>query len=101
MEERTQANLASLIDSSENYFWSVDLDGRLLTFNRAFSKHLEVSYGVRAAAGARLHELLSYPSLSHRSSMLADAGSVRRRTSPFRGTGFRLRFAPEWTNIPS
>ncbi len=58
MEERAQANLASLIDSSDDYFWSVDLDRRLLTFNRAFGQHLEVSYGVRAAVGVRLDELL-------------------------------------------
>ena len=58
MEERAQANLASLIDSSDDYFWSVDLDRRLLTFNRAFGRHLEDSYGVRPAVGARLDELL-------------------------------------------
>ena len=53
MEERAQANLASLIDSSEDYFWSVDLDRKLLTFNQAFRRHMEVSYGVRVAVGVR------------------------------------------------
>jgi hypothetical protein len=41
MEGRAQASIASLIDSSDDYFWSVDLDYRLLTFNRAFAQHLE------------------------------------------------------------
>ena len=58
MEERAQVELASSIDSLEDFFWSVDLDRRLLTFNRAFRRHLETSYGVRAVAGARLDELL-------------------------------------------
>jgi diguanylate cyclase (GGDEF)-like protein/PAS domain S-box-containing protein len=58
MEERRQANTASLIDSSGDYLWSVDLDRRLLAFNRAFSQHLQVSYGVQAGVGARFDELL-------------------------------------------
>ena len=58
MEERGQANLACLIDSSDDYLWSVDLNYRLLAFNRAFRQHLEADYGVRAGVGARLDELL-------------------------------------------
>jgi diguanylate cyclase (GGDEF)-like protein/PAS domain S-box-containing protein len=58
MKKQAQANLVSLIDHSEEFFWSVDLERRLLTFNRAFRQHLEVSYGVGVAVGSRLEELL-------------------------------------------
>ena len=58
MEERGQPNIAGLIDSLEDHLWSVDMDCRLLTFNRAFRQHLEAECGACAAVGARLDELL-------------------------------------------
>ncbi len=49
----------SLIDCSADLFCSVDLDRRLLTFNRAFREYLKANYGVQALVGARLDELLT------------------------------------------
>jgi PAS domain S-box-containing protein len=58
VEQQAHVDLSSLIDSTEDLLWSVDLDHRLLAFNRAFRKHIEVTYGVSAAVGMRLEDLL-------------------------------------------
>lgn len=50
-QEQAAANFAALIESTNDLIWSVDLDYRLLTFNRALQEHLERSFGVRPAAG--------------------------------------------------
>lgn len=51
MQNHADANLIALIESTEDLIWSVDLDFRLITFNRALQKYHEVNYGVRLAAG--------------------------------------------------
>jgi hypothetical protein len=53
-----EANLSALIESTEDPIWSVDLDYRLLTFNRAFFDHIQRNFGVRAAVGMGVEELL-------------------------------------------
>jgi PAS domain S-box-containing protein len=52
------ANLSALIESTEDLIWSVDLDYRLLTFNRVLQQAFERSYGVLVAAGKRGEDLL-------------------------------------------
>lgn len=53
-----EANLSALIESTEDIIWSVDLNYRLMTFNKALSKAFERSFGVRAAAGMGPEDLL-------------------------------------------
>jgi diguanylate cyclase (GGDEF)-like protein/PAS domain S-box-containing protein len=53
MPYQAKANLAALIESTEDLIWSVDLDYRLIAFNSAFQKHIEVTFGVRPAEGMR------------------------------------------------
>ena len=48
MTHNAQANLIALIDSAEDLIWSVDIDYRLVAFNRAFQRIFELDYGVKA-----------------------------------------------------
>ena len=56
--KRSQANLASVIGSTRDLIWSVDLDHRLLTFNAALAEHLLRSYGTVPQVGTSLAECL-------------------------------------------
>jgi PAS domain S-box-containing protein len=55
---RAEANLAALIESTEDLIWSVDLNYGLLTFNRAFHDDIQWNFGVHSAAGMRAEDLL-------------------------------------------
>jgi PAS domain-containing protein len=46
MRNQAEANLSALIASTEDLLWSVDRDFRLITFNRAFQKTFETSFGI-------------------------------------------------------
>ena len=50
-ENRDAANLSALIESTDDAIWSVDLNYRLLSFNRAWQKGIEEHFGVRPALG--------------------------------------------------
>jgi diguanylate cyclase (GGDEF)-like protein/PAS domain S-box-containing protein len=86
MAKEAEANLAALIESTEDYIWSVDLDYRLITFNRAAKRSLETNLGASLAIGMRPHEFLPpaiaavWPSLYERA----------LKTGPFRA---EYRFA--------
>ena len=58
MRADAEANLAALIESTEDLIWSVDLNYRLLTFNRALHDNIQRNFGVRAAVGMRPEDLL-------------------------------------------
>jgi len=58
MPLQARANLLALIESTQDHVWSVDLEYRLTTFNRAFQQHIESNFGVKMAVGMRLHEEL-------------------------------------------
>ncbi len=58
MHIQAEANLAALIESTEDLIWSVGPGYRLLTFNRALREHIERNFGGPVAAGMRLEELL-------------------------------------------
>lgn len=58
MPLQAQANLSALIESTQDHIWSVDLEYRLTTFNRALQQHIESNFGVKIAVGMRLHEAL-------------------------------------------
>ena len=51
MPTQAEANLSALIETTEDSVWSVDLDYRLLTFNRAFQQKCERNFGVSAKVG--------------------------------------------------
>jgi diguanylate cyclase (GGDEF)-like protein/PAS domain S-box-containing protein len=51
MPNQAEANLSALIESTEDHIWSVDLNCRLVFFNRAFQRHVEQIYGVQVAVG--------------------------------------------------
>src|SRR5947209_7451727 len=52
-----QANLANLMDISEDHLWSLDMDQRLVSYNRAFRQYLEAGCGAAVRVGARFDEL--------------------------------------------
>jgi two-component system cell cycle sensor histidine kinase/response regulator CckA len=53
-----QENLSALIESTEDIVWSVDLNYKLVTFNSAFYRAFERTFGVRAAVGMGPEDLL-------------------------------------------
>jgi diguanylate cyclase (GGDEF)-like protein/PAS domain S-box-containing protein len=55
---QVEANLTALIESTEDYIWSVDLHYGLIAFNRAVQKDYENSFGTHAAVGMRPEQLL-------------------------------------------
>ncbi|MGA3161009.1 MAG: PAS domain S-box protein [Terracidiphilus sp.] len=56
--KKAEANLSALIESTEDLIWSVDLDYRLITFNRALQQNILNTYGVHIAVGMCFHEVL-------------------------------------------
>jgi len=48
MRTDAEANLAALIESTEDLIWSVDLNYGLLTFNRAFHDNIQRNFGIRS-----------------------------------------------------
>ncbi|MDR3736850.1 MAG: EAL domain-containing protein [Acidobacteriaceae bacterium] len=51
------ADLSALMESSQDFIWSVDLDYRLLTFNRALQMDVKRRFGMELAAGQRAEEV--------------------------------------------
>ncbi len=58
MRTQAEANLAALIESTEDLIWSVDLDYRLMTFNRALRENIEKNYGTQVAVGMVPQDML-------------------------------------------
>src|SRR5208337_2447102 len=58
MPKHAEANLLALIESTQDIIWAVDLDYRLLTFNRAFKKAFEVNFGILVEVGMSREGLL-------------------------------------------
>jgi two-component system, cell cycle sensor histidine kinase and response regulator CckA len=54
MEEElklSRANLSALIESTDDFIWSVDREFRLVTYNSKFDFHLKNTYGTTACTG--------------------------------------------------
>ena len=47
----SRANLAALIESTQDLIWSVDLEFRMLTFNTALKEHFRSNYGTEPRVG--------------------------------------------------
>jgi PAS domain-containing protein len=56
---RTGAHLRALIESTRDMIWSVDLNYRLVTFNKALSDEFKYNHGIRAKAGLGPVDLLT------------------------------------------
>jgi PAS domain S-box-containing protein len=56
--KESQATLSSIIDSTADMIWSVDIDAfRLLTFNRSFRDQFSEYRGIAVSVGMRVEEL--------------------------------------------
>ncbi|MGA3370831.1 MAG: PAS domain S-box protein [Terracidiphilus sp.] len=51
MRTHAEANLLALIESTEDLWSSVDLDYRLVVFNKNFERHVQSCFGVQMAVG--------------------------------------------------
>ncbi len=52
--EQHHANLAALIDNTEDQIWAVTSDFRLLSYNSSFAHHMRTRWNWKAEAGAKL-----------------------------------------------
>ena len=59
MRNQAEANLEALIESTEDYIWSVDLNYGLIAFNRALRQTIENTYGIPVAVGKRIEDMIS------------------------------------------
>jgi diguanylate cyclase (GGDEF)-like protein/PAS domain S-box-containing protein len=55
---QAEANLSALIESTEDYIWSVDLHYGLIAFNKAAQQDYKTGFGTHAAVGMRPEQLL-------------------------------------------
>jgi diguanylate cyclase (GGDEF)-like protein/PAS domain S-box-containing protein len=58
MPYQAEAILSALIESTDDFVWSVDLNFGLLTFNRAMRQNFEINFGKKPGVGMRPEELL-------------------------------------------
>ncbi|MGO8673861.1 MAG: PAS domain S-box protein [Capsulimonadaceae bacterium] len=56
--DQKESYLSELLDSTEDYIWSVDVDFRVVSFNRAVARSFEDHYGRPLSAGKRHDEQL-------------------------------------------
>ena len=61
MLNQSEVNLSALIDSTEDFIWSVDTDYRLLTFNSALQRYYQVNFGTCPEVGVLPEQLLPPP----------------------------------------
>ena len=59
MRVEAEASLSALIESTDDLIWSVDLDYRLIAFNRAFWEHFERNCSGPVVPGFGFEKLLS------------------------------------------
>ncbi len=55
---QTVASLTALFESAEDLIWSVDLNFRIITMNKALLRHLERNFGISGALGKLPEEVL-------------------------------------------
>jgi diguanylate cyclase (GGDEF)-like protein/PAS domain S-box-containing protein len=58
MPSQAEANLSALIESTEDLIWSVDLNYRLITFNKALQQNIQNTFGVHLAVGMCFHDVI-------------------------------------------
>jgi hypothetical protein len=58
MSRQVEANLAALIESTDDLIWSVDLNFQLLAFNSALQADFQDNFGVRIDVGMKAEDYL-------------------------------------------
>ncbi len=58
MPLQAKANLSALIESTQDLIWSVDLEYRLIAFNKALEKDIQNTCGVQLEVGKVFHDAL-------------------------------------------
>ncbi len=67
------AELAAIIESTRDLIWSVDLDYRLITFNRAYADHILKNFGNIASVGMLPQDLVDLPTAANWPPMYSQA----------------------------
>ena len=91
-----EAHLSALIESTEDHVWSVDLDYRLVTFNRAFQESIERIYRSRVAVGKLPKELVSPARVAQWRKLFERAlseGAYRRELALIDGRTLEMSFS--------
>jgi diguanylate cyclase (GGDEF)-like protein/PAS domain S-box-containing protein len=97
MRKTTERDLSSLIDSTEDLVWSVDLDYGLVAFNNASREAIEHKFGIHVMMGMRPRDLLppeeaaKWPPLYQRA---LSEGSFRIEYPQLDGRTVELAFNP-------
>ena len=97
MGNRAEANLSALIESTQDLLGSVDLEYRMLTFNRPFQNYIESTFGVRPELGMRPQDMISserakaWPAMFQRA---LDEGAYKMEYTLLEGRTVELSFNP-------
>lgn len=59
--KNSQANLTSLIESTNDSIWSIDTDYRILTINNIFRESFKIAFGITLEPGTRIIDHLPEP----------------------------------------
>jgi diguanylate cyclase (GGDEF)-like protein/PAS domain S-box-containing protein len=97
MPHQAEANLSALIESTHDLIWSVDLEYRLITFNKALQQHTQSMFGVQPVAGMLPQDLLPPERAGFMPPLYARAlveGSFREEFSLADGRTLELAFNP-------
>ncbi len=101
MHNQAEADLSTLIESTDELIWSVDLDNRLVTYNRALQQAIEFDLGKQVEVGKLPAEILP----PHRAQFLPAFYSRAVAEGPFRteyslvdGRTLELSFNPILVN---
>ena len=90
-------NQAALLESTQDLVWSVDLDYRLVTFNRTLSDAFARRFGVKVAVGMTPHDLLGAENRAFFPSLYEKALSEGPSSAEYRaedGRYFEMTFSP-------
>ena len=97
MRNQAEANLSALIESTEDFIWSVDLDHRLIAFNSAFRNDFLATFGIQLAVGTRFEDLIPADRAGFWSSFYQRAisqGPFRAEHTLLAGRTFEFAFIP-------
>jgi diguanylate cyclase (GGDEF)-like protein/PAS domain S-box-containing protein len=97
MGNRAEANLSALFESTDDLIWSVDLDYRLIAFNRALRTSIFDKFGAQVKPGMRLEEVLPAEKAALWPPMYARAlaeGHYRAEYPMLDGRTLEVAFAP-------
>ena len=95
--KQAASDLSALIESSQDFIWSVDLEYRLLTFNRALQQDIERHFGAQLEVGKKAEDV-SPPELAEKWAPLYERvlqeGRVRAEITMPDGRYLELELSP-------